>query len=422
MAVQPIIVPRFRAFDANGDPLAGGLLYSYTAGTTTPLDTYTTRAGTVPNTNPVVLDANGEADIWVAGGVLYKFVLKDSAGVTQWTEDNVPSAQDYSLLGDGSVTAPALAFAADPNTGVYRPAADQLAIAAGGTQAALFTASQFEIKDGAVGAPGLAFLSEATTGIFRIGAGQFGVVILGVLVGTFDANGLLGLLRSAPGNGATGYQSATAGTGTGALLNASAGTGLALGLTGNATRAPLHLDTQGSDPSTKTSGDIYNAGGRLKVANGSAWLPAGVGTASVQTTPIGNVGAGEDDLCSDAIAANTLSVGSLARISASGTTANNANAKTLNFYLGSTVRLTCVLTTSIAADWYAQILIYRTGLNTQRYVCRIDEVNQATLAVRSYFSQGTASETETADIAVKFTGTATSNNDVIQNAMALELP
>lgn len=83
--------PKFRAFDANGDPLSGGKLYAYAAGTSTPLDTYTTRAGNIANTNPVILDANGEADVWTTDGVLYKFVLKNSADVTQWTVDNVPS-------------------------------------------------------------------------------------------------------------------------------------------------------------------------------------------------------------------------------------------------------------------------------------------------------------------------------------------
>ncbi|MGH8526395.1 MAG: hypothetical protein ACREXY_19965, partial [Gammaproteobacteria bacterium] len=94
MAVQPFPNPKFRAFDANGDPLAGGLLYTYAAGTTTPLATYTTRAGSVANANPVVLSANGEADVWTTPGVDYKFELRNSAGVVQWTVDNIPSPSD----------------------------------------------------------------------------------------------------------------------------------------------------------------------------------------------------------------------------------------------------------------------------------------------------------------------------------------
>lgn len=101
---QPLGHPKFRAFDANGDPLAGGLLYSYAAGTSTPLATYTTRAGSVANANPVVLDANGEADVWMTPGTLYKFELRNSTGVVQWTVDNYPSpADDSAATVDASV-------------------------------------------------------------------------------------------------------------------------------------------------------------------------------------------------------------------------------------------------------------------------------------------------------------------------------
>lgn len=78
----------FRALDANGDPLAGGLLYTYEAGTSTPKDTYTdTNEGTA-NANPVVLDSDGYADVWLGDGA-YKFVLKDSGDVTLWTLDDI---------------------------------------------------------------------------------------------------------------------------------------------------------------------------------------------------------------------------------------------------------------------------------------------------------------------------------------------
>lgn len=82
--------PKFRAFDSNGNPLAGGKLYTYLAGTSTKASTFTDSTGAVPNTNPVVLDADGEADVWL-GDFPYKFVLKDENEVEQWTVDNIPS-------------------------------------------------------------------------------------------------------------------------------------------------------------------------------------------------------------------------------------------------------------------------------------------------------------------------------------------
>jgi hypothetical protein len=83
-------------FDNNGTPLVGGLLYVYTAGTTTPVTTYTNPSGTVNNTNPIVLDSGGRTpeQIFVNGGVLYKFILKNSANVTIGTYDNIPAIDD----------------------------------------------------------------------------------------------------------------------------------------------------------------------------------------------------------------------------------------------------------------------------------------------------------------------------------------
>lgn len=87
-------------FDNNGTPLVGGLLYTYAAGTTTPATTYTTSAGTIANTNPIVLDSGGRTpyEIWVNTGVLYKFVLKNSDGVTIGTYDNIPSINDPTIF------------------------------------------------------------------------------------------------------------------------------------------------------------------------------------------------------------------------------------------------------------------------------------------------------------------------------------
>jgi len=84
---------KFRAFDTNGNPLSGGKLYTYAAGTTTPLATTKDAAGT-PNTNPIILDQYGQCDIWLSTAS-FKFLLKDSADVTQpgWPVDNVQTLE-----------------------------------------------------------------------------------------------------------------------------------------------------------------------------------------------------------------------------------------------------------------------------------------------------------------------------------------
>jgi hypothetical protein len=87
-------------FDANGVPLTGGLIYTYLAGTTTPAVTYTSKLGTSNNTNPIVLDAAGRtpAEIWMTGGVLYKFVLKSSTFVQIGSYDDIPVINDVTSV------------------------------------------------------------------------------------------------------------------------------------------------------------------------------------------------------------------------------------------------------------------------------------------------------------------------------------
>ena len=69
--------PKLQFFDANGAPLSGGKLYTYAAGTTTPLASYTNYGGGTANANPVILDSRGEASVWLGTG-MYKMVLKTS--------------------------------------------------------------------------------------------------------------------------------------------------------------------------------------------------------------------------------------------------------------------------------------------------------------------------------------------------------
>lgn len=80
-------------FDNNGNPLTGGKLYTYAAGTTTPQATYTSSAGSTFHTNPIVLDAAGRvpgsSEIWLTDSAIYKFVLKTSDDVLLATWDQI---------------------------------------------------------------------------------------------------------------------------------------------------------------------------------------------------------------------------------------------------------------------------------------------------------------------------------------------
>jgi hypothetical protein len=117
-------------FDNNGNPLSGGKIYTYEAGTTTPLATYTSSTGNTAHTNPIVLDSAGRVpsggEIWVLAQTLYKFVLKTSAEVLIATYDNVGSSFNAlaviaNFTGNGSTVAFTLASspAGENATNVY---------------------------------------------------------------------------------------------------------------------------------------------------------------------------------------------------------------------------------------------------------------------------------------------------------------
>jgi len=117
--------PKLQFFDANGAPLAGGLLYTYEAGSTTPLASYTDSTGVSANTNPIVLDSRGEANVWL-GTESYKLALYTSTNVLIWTVDNIStngsnlSVTDHT--GDGTTTIFAVddGFTAIYINGVYQ--------------------------------------------------------------------------------------------------------------------------------------------------------------------------------------------------------------------------------------------------------------------------------------------------------------
>lgn len=92
MILSPLPIQKF--FASDGRPLAGGKLFTYTAGTTTKVATYTDSTGGTPNTNPVILNFRGEANVWLDPTLTYKFVLSpanDTDPPTNpiWTEDQV---------------------------------------------------------------------------------------------------------------------------------------------------------------------------------------------------------------------------------------------------------------------------------------------------------------------------------------------
>lgn len=119
-----LTVFRHRFYKNDGTPNAGGKVYTYEAGTSTPVATYTSSDASTPNANPIILDSKGEADIWVVGQIKVNVLESDDTQVTGWPVDNVGSGvsnNDAQMRWGGTATgtANALAIAPSPSISAY---------------------------------------------------------------------------------------------------------------------------------------------------------------------------------------------------------------------------------------------------------------------------------------------------------------
>lgn len=95
--LSPVFGAAGQLFDNNGNPLAGGKIYTYLAGTTTNAATYTSSSGSIAHSNPIVLDGAGRVpsgEIWLTNGIAYKFVVEDAASNLIGTYDNLNTGAD----------------------------------------------------------------------------------------------------------------------------------------------------------------------------------------------------------------------------------------------------------------------------------------------------------------------------------------
>lgn len=102
-------------FDDNGNPLAGGKVYTWASGTATPLATYSDSTGT-PNTNPIILSAAGRARMYLAP-LAYKITYTDANGVAVGLTMD-PVTASASAVGSGSGLGEVFSFGGNSEAGV----------------------------------------------------------------------------------------------------------------------------------------------------------------------------------------------------------------------------------------------------------------------------------------------------------------
>ena len=106
--------PKQQIFGSDGLPLVGGKIYTYAGGTSTPIATYTDYTAATANTNPIILDSLGQANIWLINTTSYKFIVKDADDVLLYTVDNIAIPLDIN-----SFSSPPPIGDVTPNTGAF---------------------------------------------------------------------------------------------------------------------------------------------------------------------------------------------------------------------------------------------------------------------------------------------------------------
>jgi hypothetical protein len=109
--------PKQQIYGSDGAPLVGGKIYTYSAGTTTPLATYTDSGAGTANTNPIILNSLGQANIWLTTAS-YKFSVYTSADVLLYTVDNISAPLDSAGLAL-ALSSPTPIGNTAPNTGAF---------------------------------------------------------------------------------------------------------------------------------------------------------------------------------------------------------------------------------------------------------------------------------------------------------------
>lgn len=117
-SLSPLLKPRFFTNSTNA-PLFGGKLFTYYSGTTTLAVSYSDGEGT-ENTNPIILDVNGECNLYLDDDIAYRLILKDANDVVYFDRDNL-----YSI---GSSAGAAANSASNANT--YKNQARDYALSA----------------------------------------------------------------------------------------------------------------------------------------------------------------------------------------------------------------------------------------------------------------------------------------------------
>ena len=166
--------------------------------------------------------------------------------------------------------------------------------------------------------------------------------------------------------------------------------------------------------SSKNWNDGWFGSNLNKEAGTSAVYVRCGGTLKVDTTAVGNVGAGPDALISYSIAGNTLATnGDSLEVFCAGTFAANANSKQLKLIYGATTLFDTTAQLQNGGDWEFHAHIIRTGAATQKAICRFT-IGATTMLMVTKADYTTPGETLSGAVTLKCEATTSTSNDDIK--------
>lgn len=350
----PMPYVKLQFFDSSGLVCNGCKLYTYAAGTSTPLATYTTAALSVANTNPVILDSAGRASVFLSA-TSYKFVLDSAADVTIWTMDNIGAVPfvntDLDIPGTAgeALTAGNVVYLSDGSGGC-------------GATAGRWYKADADLTCSSTTAQAVGFIptdiASAASGSIRL-SGRL--------------TGLAGL-----STGSVYYVSATAG----AITSSAPTNSRPVAVSDSTTSIVISSGTTPAPASSTQAGIIALAAqdlgtGRKTVQAGSSSSRATVGGLILgpYITDLTTTGTGANDSIAavPSIPANTLTTaGDVLTAVYYGTHSANANNLTWTFILGGTTIDTATVTPAGVGDWRLTIEIHMRTTTTQKIVMQLD--------------------------------------------------
>ena len=414
MPGTPMPYVRVQFLTDDGLPAEGYQLFSYEAGTTTKLATYSDVNLTSANTNPIVLDSAGSATIFLAADS-YKFVLclptetDPPTGTAVWTRDNVTAVPELNANLD-------IAGVAGENLAagefVYCSAGD------GGRTAGRWYKTDSDLTYGSTGATGLGCVVSTT-----ITAAATGNIRLQGRV-----TGLSGLTA-----GSLYYLSATAGG-----ITATAPTNArAVGIADTTTSlvfsqwAPTQLATASVQGIVSTEAQSFG-GIKTFAAEAPRFGPGGTADVAVASgvsdsqSSVAGVAAQnttETTLFTYTLLANTLKqdavtgIEPVLRLSFRLGFEADAGTKVVKVYLGTTALTLVNAGVNLASSFGLFTATIRcVGDGTAQMISGSGVVSTAAAAVANtfvYAASAAAAEDLTTDLVVKVTGTGADTDDVV---------